>query len=348
MALQESDFADKTAAQRRALKLDHFLSDLPARLPVQWQYTHPTRGNIGVRVFGVGYKNELLRLDVEAQLMVNGKRLAVASPMFILNPPMMARTATPGLFSFSPLAAIRQDIEHTVGLMPALKDGQVVDDADPTLTVYPDTGTGSTTVDGRVARGSVDQTFAAIRTGAGNSVNTASTSDNPASLSTTGASTNQFAILRRSIFTFDTSAILSGDTVSSVTFSLYGTGKSTGAGTSPGIDVVDASPAANNTLAASDYGNVGTTVKATMTYASWSASAYNDFTLAIGDVTKAGITSLGTRLTWDTSGTFGGTWNASTAWSFSCNYADQTGTANDPKLVVVYTSATTRRVMLIS
>ena len=343
MPLQESDLAGKTAAQRRALKLDYLISDLPSRLPVQWQYAHPTRGNIGVRVFGVGYKSELLRLDVEAQLMANGKPLAVASPIFILNQPMKT-----GAGVWNPLQALRESIQHTVGLMPALKDGQVVDDADPTLTVYPDTGTGSTTVDGRVARGSVDQTFAAIRTGAGNSVNTASTSDSPASLSTTGASTNQFAILRRSIFTFDTSAILSGDTVSSVTFSLYGTGKSTGAGTSPGIDVVDASPAANNTLAASDYGNVGTTVKATMTYASWSASAYNDFTLAIGDVTKAGITSLGTRLTWDTSGTFGGTWNASTAWSFSCNYADQTGTANDPKLVVVYTSATTRRVMLIS
>ena len=100
--------------------------------------------------------------------------------------------------------------------------------------------------------------------------------------------------------------------------------------------IVAATPAANNNLAASDYGNVGSTALATVANAAFSTSAYNDITLPTTAVTKAGITKLGSRLNWDTSGTFGGTWAVGVATSFTIYHADEAGTTKDPKLVVVH------------
>ena len=341
MPLQESDLAGKTAAQRRALKLDYLISDLPSRLPVQWQYAHPTRGNIGVRVFGVGYKSELLRLDVEAQLMANGKPLAVASPIFILNQPMKT-----GAGVWNQLQALRESIQHTVGLMPALKDGQVVDDADPTLTIYPDADPESATVDGYAEATGTNQVFSTLRGASGTGSGDTDTSFHVRL--TAGTTTDRFALIRRGFFLFDTRSIASGDTISSVTLSLFLQGRSSGLG-APDLDIVTSSPASNTALANSDYGNIGSTPLASLAYASHTLSAYNDYTLSVGDVVKAGITKLGARLSWDTDNSFTGTWASGAATYYALRCADNAGTTNDPKLVVVYSAAAaSRRVMLIS
>lgn len=339
--LIESDLSNKTAAERRALKLEYLIPKLRDLLPHTWTFVHPARGTIGIRVSNVGYRDDLLAFKVQAALE-NGKRLAVASPIMILNPPMKAR-GSGGSHVWNPLLAIRQDLQHTVSLFPALLDGQVVDDADPTLTVYPDASSGSVTFDGYCGRTGASENLATIRAGSGTAANVTDSTSIFGRLRATTTS-NLYSQLYRGGFTFDTTSLLANYVVTSVTFSLKGTNKANGNG-SAGLDVVSFTPAADNAMATGDFANYGTTVKATISYASWSTSAYNDFTLAAGDVNLAGITRLGTRLTFDTANS-GATWASAGVSDIVGNFADLSGTASDPKLVVVYTVP--RRLAVIS
>lgn len=207
-----------------------------------------------------------------------------------------------------------------------------------TLTAYPDPSTGATTVDGHVRRSSVNQTFANIRSGAG-VVNSSTTAQENILQLTASTTTDQFAVMRRYYWLFDTSSISSGATISSATFSVYGSAKANGIG-SPALDIVTATPASNNTLVNGDYAiaNFGTTVHGSVAYANYSTSAYNDITLTTTSVTKAGITKFGGRNSWDTSGTFSGTWVSGDVSSMQAYSADQADITNDPKLVVVFST----------
>lgn len=219
-----------------------------------------------------------------------------------------------------------------------------------TLTAYPNPSTGATTVDGHVRRSSVDQTFANIRTGSG-VANSATTAQENILQLTASTTSNQFAVMRRYIWLFDTSSISSGDTISSVTLSIYGSAKTNNLG-SPDLDIVTSNPASNNSLANSDYTytNFGTTVFGSVPYASFSTTGYNDIILTTDSITKASITKLGGRNSWDTDNSFTGSWVSGDVTSMQAYSADQTGTTNDPKLVVVYTpaGASRRRSMQVS
>jgi hypothetical protein len=138
---------------------------------------------------------------------------------------------------------------------------------------------------------------------------------------------------------FDTSLLTSSANISSAVFSVYGTDKANGLG-SPDYDVVASTPASNTTLAAADYGQLGTTVFASVAYASYDTAGYNGFSLdtnGIANVSKTGVSKFGARLSWDTDGSFGGSWGSAQGTRFNSNTADATGTTNDPKLVVTYT-----------
>lgn len=214
-----------------------------------------------------------------------------------------------------------------------------------TSTTYPDAHPETSTFDGRVVRGSVDQTLTNIRSGAGNgSSDTDATYQAPRLVAST--TTNQFAALYRAIWLFDTSAIPADATINSATLRLYCTAKTTGLGT-PELDIVGSNPASNTAVANADYGNVNTTVHGSIAGASVSTSAYNDITLATTAITKAGITKLGGRLNWDTDNSFTGSWSSGAGSGFTLVCADNG--SNKPELVVVYTAAGgTRRVMVIS
>jgi hypothetical protein len=215
-----------------------------------------------------------------------------------------------------------------------------------TLTVYPDAGSGATTVDGRVARSISSETFSTIRSGSGN---VAFTSEEFLTQNILASSTsNQYSVVTRLIFTFDTSPLGSSASISSAVFSLYGNGKANGfSGTAPELDVVSATPASNNNLVSADYGQTGSTPFASVTYSSWTSSVYNDFTLdsnGIANVSKTGISKFATRLNWDTDNSVGGTWVSGAEVYFDTKGADASGTTQDPKLVITYTvSARTDR-----
>ena len=75
-----------------------------------------------------------------------------------------------------------------------------------TATFYPAAGAASP-VDGVVARHGIDEAFATIRAGAG-TISSATDADAQASRLTASATTNQYSLLRRGIFLFDTSSYI--------------------------------------------------------------------------------------------------------------------------------------------
>jgi hypothetical protein len=212
-----------------------------------------------------------------------------------------------------------------------------------TLTVYPDTGTGSTTVDGAVKRDGQNEVWASIKSGAGiTALPSASTA--AVGWKTAGGSPN-FTDLYRIIATFDTSSLPDGASISSATISLYYHYKNDPASNSPTINVYSSTPASSNNLVAADYSQIGTTAYSTaITYANWTSGQYNDFALnatGLAAISKTGISKFGFReATYDAGGstpTWGGGWQTT---NIVGKLADQPGTSQDPKLVITYTPTT--------
>lgn len=211
-----------------------------------------------------------------------------------------------------------------------------------TLTVYPDAGTGSTTVDGYAHRTGVNEVFSTIRGGAGNgSADTGSQDVQPALAAS--VTLDQFSTLRRGIAHFDTSSLGAGATISSAVLSLYlqvaSTANALGNMT---VHIASATTAANNDIVNADYSARGTTTFANIAQASLSTSAYNDFTLnasGITNVSLTGISKFSVQSDWDINNSFTGTWVISSSTFVAFSAADIAGTTEDPKLVVTYTAA---------
>ena len=212
-----------------------------------------------------------------------------------------------------------------------------------TLTAYPVPGT---TVDGYVGRFASATSWASITGGAGNEYDYTSANteyvgfniDNP---------NNLFLEVVRCIFLFNTSSLTSGATISAAIMSLYGSGKNNGTTLTTGnIDIYTSSPASNTVLANSDYANLGATSQtgSPITYTAFSTSGYNDFTFNAtgrGNVSKTDVSKFGARnAIWDANGVAPPFGTAGSSWNISGYYSDQSGTSQDPKLVVTYTVAT--------
>jgi hypothetical protein len=212
-----------------------------------------------------------------------------------------------------------------------------------TLTAYPDAGTGGTTVDGftgHVVLGGAS--WATLTGGVGTESGSTSNPDNAFYIQ--AHATANWVSLQRAIFTLGISGLPVDAT--SATFTLTGTEKGDGASWSPNLGLYGASPAANNNLVAGDFDSVGSTpfTDSLIAYSGFNAAGENTFTLNAAGVAAinaarvgSGIVGFGTRnQNYDV---------ANSAPSFSAgaysymyiNFADQTGTANDPKLVVTYT-----------
>jgi hypothetical protein len=243
-------------------------------------------------------------------------------------------------FAFKPLwwALHAWDSVFADRMAPALSFGF------STLTVFPDAGTGATTVDGIVYRSGVDEAFSTIKAGAGSAASASDAVTNAIFLHAS-ATSNQYDELHRTILTFDTSLLTALAVISAAVMSVYVFNKDDAIAGTPSLALVGSTPAANNTLAASDYGNVGTTEYASrITYGSITASAYNNFTenaTGRANVSLTSITKRGLREgKYDISA---GTppWSSGNRYSVNIQFADTSGTSQDPKLVVTYTFAQT-------
>lgn len=240
------------------------------------------------------------------------------------------------IYREDPQEALRQTLAHTISLI-GQEDTEIVGGkvGNTTSTFHPDPSVEVSTFDGFV-RNTTGADYAAVQSATdGDVINDTSTGDRGIRNSDVGGSYSIF----RSAFLFDTSSIPDTDSITSATFSLYGTGSASEDVDTDSVSVVASTPASNTAIALGDFDQFGTTKLATdITIASWNTGAYNDFTLnasGLAAISKTGITKLGARTAKDISATTPTGEN----YVFT-HYADQTGTTNDPKLVVVHASAT--------
>ena len=210
------------------------------------------------------------------------------------------------------------------------------------LTKYPDPDPETTTVDGRVGQ-SYDAgsgvSFATMRNAAGSDY----TDSSATIIIQVGADnvSDQWINLRRLIALFDTSSIGATSTISAAVNSYYGSAKGDLQSWAPTYNVYSSAPASNTALANGDYDSLGTTEFATgIAQGSISITGYNDFTLnaaGLAAIAKAGVTKLGVRNATHDVANSAPSWASLGSVNITVYSADQTGTDNDPKLVVTYT-----------
>lgn len=218
------------------------------------------------------------------------------------------------------------------------------------ITVYPDPHPETTTVDGEAyqsyASGSgVD--WATIIAAPGSTSSDAVTGTEIIYISGDTV-TDRWDWLQRAFFLFDISS-LAGNTISAVTFSLYGYGKADyGTAIMPDISVYSSAPASNTAIVAGDFDSIGNDAycDTPITFADFSTSGYNDFLFnanpgilaAQTAVDGDGILKLGTKNANYDASEIAPTWSNATHY-MRAYQAEQANTIQDPKLYVEYEMA---------
>lgn len=195
-----------------------------------------------------------------------------------------------------------------------------------TLTVYPDADPESTTQDGYVANNNISGWSTARNATAGTSV-TQDTDEIQALADSTG----NFWI-QRNFLLWDTSALTAGATISSAVVSMYVIGGATEGNRN--VDFVSSTPASNTTLVTEDFDQIGTTSFCNYTPAT--GSGYSGCTLnasGLAAISKTGITKFALLHNKDFSNT-----QPTSRNYVGFNAAEHTGTSQDPKLVVTYST----------
>jgi len=209
-----------------------------------------------------------------------------------------------------------------------------------TATFYPDANPETSSVDGWVGQDSNSATWAAIRDGAGNQV--ADSATNNFIWIRSGGTPSTWNNISRLIFLFNASSLPDNTTIASAVLSLYGSAKVDSLNISPAVNIYSSNPASNVALAASDYTLLGTTAFSTaITYANWSISGYNNFTLnssGIAAISKTGVSKFGARESNYDVPNVTPAYTYYVSSSFTMYMAEQ-GSGYQPKLVVTYTAS---------
>lgn len=209
-----------------------------------------------------------------------------------------------------------------------------------TLTAYPQVsgGGGNVTCDGYVELDGYG-TWAQFHdaTDGSTASTTAATAISVQVKAAAGASS--YVNIRRSAYTFDTSAIGVGESVLSADFYLYATAKAqTFPGYNTGIYLVNYGATANN-ITIADFDQFGVASYGSVTWESITLAAYNAIALN-GDgvlaVNVTGVTTLGLRQGNDFAN-IAPTWASNAVVSITSSYVDETGTGQDPYLEVEHT-----------
>ena len=305
--------------------------------------------------------------DSQGQIGFGKDGLVDIERFTIINPPIMVADGTKHTFvhdngrevlidNFKEdlQEAILQSLAHTIGVIEKGKPrGNIIPGkvGNTTLTAYPNASTGTAPIDSELAQSETSVVWATLQGGAGNLNQNVVATVSIWNLRAT-ATTDQFSLLRRGGFGFDTDTI-GTDNIDSAIFSIYVTVKGTALGDTD-CDIVDFNPAAGTitTFDVTDYANFGTTRFATgKTISSGiTTSAYNDFTLnasGVANINKTGNSYFGTRLKWDIDNS-APTWVNGAETNVDGSMADTADTTQDPKLVVEHSAAATylsRRMM---
>jgi hypothetical protein len=308
-------------------------------------------------------------IQVFAQVWKNGKQLGFGEDgsvdierFRIFNPPVLvddpngeivrewnekdpktdAVTKIVRTLKYDPVAAIKEDLIHTVGLVGKTGTKIIKGKVGTTVsTFYPSAGTGSGAIDGAIGRQIAgSETFSTIRAGSGNDINEGS-ANYFTTVVRSSSTTDQFSRIWRGGLGFDTSALPDTDEISAAVLSLNSTGNGEEGLGSADVDIVSFSPADESDYATSDFAaaNWGTTVFASSAVSNFSSTGYKDFTLdsnGRSHISKTANSIFGSRISWDTDNSFGGTWASLSATQIKVYQADNSGTSKDPKLVVTH------------
>ena len=215
--------------------------------------------------------------------------------------------------------------------------------ADETLTVYPDPDVETTTFDARYNAGGYNASFSVPSGAASSSTAADSITSGEISGYVSTATSNRFSTVMRGGFGFDTSSLGAGATISAATFSLYGTSKQNSfASGGASLNLCLFSPGSNTAAANADYGTIDKTLQSddSVIYSGWSTTGYNTLNLnstGLGNINKTGRTWLMTCSANDQA-VSAPPWGVNKQTDLQAYYAEQTGTSQDPKLVVTYTA----------
>lgn len=252
-----------------------------------------------------------------------------------------------------PKEALLQVIEQDLAVMKNIHiDGKIIAEkrGNTTDTYYPNAGPESTSVDGFTEDDNAwntARTWAQVHDSDGTQ-GRQSADDSSYYLNVVADRANNSGAWHRMVrshILFDTSPIGSGDDISSATLSVYGISKADGQ--SDSVYVSDTNPASNTAIVATDMDDMtvhGATSYATpITVASFSTSGYNSFSLnssGLAVINKVGISKFSMRMGLDFNENSGhGSAPTSPTNYVSVYSADQSGTSNDPKLVVEHASS---------
>lgn len=200
-----------------------------------------------------------------------------------------------------------------------------------------------TTTDGMCLR-TVAGTWTSLVNGAGN-LSFDDIADAWAWGTESNASSPNWNNIARGFYLFNTSAIPDADEISSGVLSLYDEAFTKDlAGITPTINIYSSNPTSDTALANADYGTQGSTPFATaITWAGWNSGVYNPFTFnasGLAAISKTGISKFSSgNPEYDVADNAPIHPGSAQVSGFRIYNADQAGTSNDPKLVVVHSAA---------
>lgn len=207
------------------------------------------------------------------------------------------------------------------------------------LTAFSQANPETTLVDGFVARESVNQTFAAIRSGAGTLASDSATGGVAAGYAAS-ATVNQFATVARGVILLNM-APLGNVSVKRASIWIYVTAVLQQLSTTETLQIVQVAPATNTGLVTADYGTFSTTVFGSVSVNALIVNAYNPIPLnaaglAYLKTVRFGIAKLGFRLGNDVTGTFTGVWGSGLANAVDITFTDSLTALVDPLGIVWY------------
>jgi len=207
---------------------------------------------------------------------------------------------------------------------------------------YPDAHPESTSVDGRVY-GGTGQTWDTLHHAtSGAAADSESTAVWMVYCEGAKGTPNTYSYSLRTYLLFDTSSLPDSAIISAAILSIYGTSKTT-VSEAPTINIYAGTPFANTSLTANDYNitnfGTGTAFATAITYANWSITGYNDFTLNASGIAAISLISVSKFAALDAAYDVTDsppTPTATEGWGFQ-GYFSEKGNGYKPKLVVTYT-----------
>lgn len=201
------------------------------------------------------------------------------------------------------------------------------------------TSTFNPTDDGWAGNQSGDQTWATIRAAAGGLKRSQGDGTNEAIAMRNGTTSPLWDLMRRGLFTIDTSSLGAGVTITAAKLRLFINSKTeTIAGQS--LVLVNGGPASNTVIAASDYeGNVSNTtiIGDTVALSAITTGAYNEWNFTdLSVISKTGYTKFGLRYESERANSEPSWTSAGAVNSMNWNFGN--AVSNKSELVVTYST----------